>query len=446
VNRNSAAVPLAIDIMARPYNPNNNPRREHMLALSKLEAEGGLRESQVILGWLINTRTLTIQLPTDKYNAWKTDIDTCIRHRTAKHADRDSLVGHLNHVGTIIPLGRFFLGDLRRYTRPTKYKNRNINLNDKEIAVLLVWRNLLHRASLGINLNLLTHRKPTNITITDACPTGMGGFSVSSGKAWRWYFDDPILHLHNNTLEFIASVIGIWLEINYRDIPAFGSILALTDNNSCAGWLKKSSFRSDTKPADHAIACKVAHLLIDANIQLNVQHVPGVENIMADTLSRRSDLSNNALKSHALANFPDQVPNLFRIYQLPPRILCWASSTLRLKKPSNIGEQNQAIKNTTCHGPDGTPFSSTANYNTTPTSTDSVLPNERTLPVATCSISDTATTKAAINQPPLASQIQSRYSDALSAIPLATWQRSFGVLAGRAPFTNKHSKTNLTTE
>jgi hypothetical protein len=55
LERGSTAVPLAVHILARPYSELDIPHRDHMLALSKLKAEGGPREEQIILGWRINT-------------------------------------------------------------------------------------------------------------------------------------------------------------------------------------------------------------------------------------------------------------------------------------------------------------------------------------------------------------------------------------------------------
>jgi hypothetical protein len=169
-----------------------------------------------------------------------------------------------------------------------------ITLNQKEIAVLQLWRKLLRKASNGINMNLLTFRRPTNITITDACMSGIGGFSVTTGRAWRHYFTSSMSHHHINTIEFLASVVGIWLEIGYKAIPHLGNTLALTDNSSCVCWLKRSSFNSDTSLVDHTIACKVASLIVSSNTQLNSQHVPGAKNKLADLLSRDRDSTDAA--------------------------------------------------------------------------------------------------------------------------------------------------------
>lgn len=73
-SRMEAAIPLAIEVAARPNDPNELIPFEPMIAKDKLIAEGGLSETKMILGWLFNFRTLTIFLPDHKFIAWTTAI------------------------------------------------------------------------------------------------------------------------------------------------------------------------------------------------------------------------------------------------------------------------------------------------------------------------------------------------------------------------------------
>jgi hypothetical protein len=172
-----------VDTLARPFDPEDIPFREHMLAMAKLEAEGSFSESQIVLGWRIDTRTLLISLPEEKYNAWITEINLAIQTRRI-----ESLVGRFTHCGTIIPMARFFIGDLRRHITRKIRKFAKIKLQDTEINTLTLWKTLLLKAYQGINLNLITLRRPTNIVITDACPTGIVKISsISSSKLFPMF-------------------------------------------------------------------------------------------------------------------------------------------------------------------------------------------------------------------------------------------------------------------
>jgi hypothetical protein len=166
--KGAAAIPLAVEIISRPYDAQDTPQREHMIALNKLEAEGGAKECQIILGWEIDTRRLLIKLPIEKYIAWSTDLTHFYDTKQAKHAALELMIGRLNTCIGIIPLSRFFLGDLRRHINRKSSRWKTIWFSKVELNILSLWQHFLRRARDGINLNLLSTRTPTNITITDA--------------------------------------------------------------------------------------------------------------------------------------------------------------------------------------------------------------------------------------------------------------------------------------
>jgi hypothetical protein len=62
-----AAVPLATWTLARPLDPNNEIPRNKIISLKKFQAEARLEETKMVLGWVLNTRSLQISLPLDKY-------------------------------------------------------------------------------------------------------------------------------------------------------------------------------------------------------------------------------------------------------------------------------------------------------------------------------------------------------------------------------------------
>jgi hypothetical protein len=125
---------------------------------------------------------------------------------------------------------------------------------------LVLCKDFLVVTHTGIDLNLLTTREPNNILRTDACEHGLGGYSLKTGRAWRWEIP---LHLRGrkpiNFLEFQACVVGIMLSIE-EDNPAAGyCYLSATDNTSAMGWLRKSNFVSDGDHPAHNRPCPGIH-------------------------------------------------------------------------------------------------------------------------------------------------------------------------------------------
>jgi hypothetical protein len=67
--------------------------REDCLSLNKLAEEGQLAEKFTILGWNINTRTLTISLPDKKFKTWSKDLEQIINKRKVSFSMLESTLG-----------------------------------------------------------------------------------------------------------------------------------------------------------------------------------------------------------------------------------------------------------------------------------------------------------------------------------------------------------------
>mgnify|MGYP006168619179 FL=1 len=149
--------------------------------------EGSPKESKIILGWEVNTRLLRLRLPQDKLTSWNAEIDHILQQKTV---DRDILattIGRLNHASYVIPVARAFLCHLRRAERRAWLSKKSVKLDElqcKELRQWLVF--LLRTARQWISLNRLTLCALTVVLCADACQHGIGGFSLTSGSAWRW--------------------------------------------------------------------------------------------------------------------------------------------------------------------------------------------------------------------------------------------------------------------
>jgi hypothetical protein len=68
-----------------------------------LEEEGQLSEQFTILGWIINTRTLTLALPKKKFSRWTKDLQDIISKKKVSYATLESSIGRLNHAASAWP-------------------------------------------------------------------------------------------------------------------------------------------------------------------------------------------------------------------------------------------------------------------------------------------------------------------------------------------------------
>ena len=224
-------------------------------------------------------------------------------------------------------------------------------------------------------MNLLVEREPDHYLRTDACEHGLGGFNLSTGRAWQWEIPATLRHRASiNFLEFLACVIGILLTIHEDKHVAPGDVfMSLTDNTSAMGWLRKSNFltNSEGQPrpthdqtAHYNLARELAATLLEHDIGLNSQWFAGIDNVIADFLSRIFNMSYSQLTHYLLSTYPDKVPSSLEVAPLPKEIISLATRMLRLHPsltPSSSPQPTRPIE----HGNGTASFSTKSGSSTT---------------------------------------------------------------------------------
>ena len=171
----------------------------------------------------------------------------------------------------------------------------SVRLSELEKGDLGICRQLLEVAKKGVSLNLLVHRKPTMMGVSDACPYGIGGFLLT-GTAWRIRIPEWSILTRapgvNNVLEFLGMAVNVLLLCREASCTEHDCLMVLGDNTSAIGWLHRSG-RMDRdspfwKPVS-MIARKTASTILDSKVCLCSQHVKGVDNVVADLLSYEGD-------------------------------------------------------------------------------------------------------------------------------------------------------------
>ena len=333
IERMAAAIPLAIEVAARPNNPNEPIPREKMVAEDKLKAEGGLSETKTILGWLFNFRTLTVSLPEHKHIAWSNDLKQMIQSRRTTKKQLESTIGRLGHVGYIIPWVFHYLSRLRTLLLRAR-KMRSIKIDEICVKDLELMQSMLDKAKKGIDMNLLAFRSPDRIYYSDSCPAGLGGYS-DQGFAWRFQIPEDLqFRASNNLLEFLAAIITPWIDIIQGRLKTGDCALSMTDSTTAEGWMRKSNF---VEPNEHPVqaktrvdaARKYASIFLDADIKGYSQWFEGKKNNVADALSRDWHLSTDELTFLLHSHFPEQMQTNFQIFPLPKEISSWLTSLLQ---------------------------------------------------------------------------------------------------------------------
>ena len=416
VSRTSSIVPLALHLLVRPNNDDEPIARNEILAADKMQAEGCPSEEMRVLGWLLDTRRMLIKLPSDKFLNWSKAVDKMLEAKTCTFNEIDSLLGKLTHATKGIPLARYFTKRMRQYvtalTRKyqAKYGKHRSPADEHQPEItgarrgqnrpkpwfrykvpeairpdLRLWTHLLRKAHDGVSFNLLTCRRPSHVFLADSCPFGMGGFSVTTGKAWHCpldpniyaqaataadmkddeIFGEPDNNLSNNLFEFICQVVTVWIACIDGSIGDEDCILCLSDSSSATAWLHRSSFGIQ-KTNHQRVSEKLTLLALDNNFTLHPEHIPGKANVVTDALSRTFDCSDESLTKKLISLYPSQVPANFNIYPLPTEIKSWLCSVAPLQHASSSDALNPPTRTWTEPGDAGCSTSNSSESKTTP--------------------------------------------------------------------------------
>jgi hypothetical protein len=370
--RMSRVLPLAIHSIARPLDPLDFIPRKEIISMKKIQAEGRLEETKRVLGWDLNTRSLRLLLPSEKLRDWCSDIDKFIKSKKAHFKSLESTVGRINHVACILHPMRHYMGRLYQALQRSTKSQGWTSFSSEELEDLRLIISFLHYANRGVSLNILVFRKPTIIYRSDASEFGLGGYNVTSGIGWR--LELPVdCHLRSslNSLEFLSSLISIWMDHFHQIIEPEDCILSQTDSSTAMGWLKKSNFAD--KPDEVvqlATARKLADILIETESCLFSQWFTGALNNIADSLSRDFHIESSHLCSLLLSHFPDQAPFGLTILPVPPEIVYWLTSLLR-SQPLPEPWSKEPTRSKFALGLDSNATSMQLVYPPTPFSTDS---------------------------------------------------------------------------
>ena len=245
----------------------------------------------IVLGALINTKKRRVFLTHKKAEKYISDIMSIIKSRKRIHISRlFTIIGRARHAAMFLRMLGVFARNLDTYVH-SNWGN-TIPVDDNLVRDLewVVW--CLRRAeSTGISFDHIL--KPANANdvtgYTDAATVvgGVGGFlDHSDGTYFQCKWSD--ISLQNAAKRDIQwrelSAVFLLIKLNVRRL-AHKAITAWCDNSPSVWMITKC--RAPLKRPDlQEILNQLAKLLIQNEIHLWMEHIPGVKNVTADKLSR----------------------------------------------------------------------------------------------------------------------------------------------------------------
>jgi hypothetical protein len=287
------AVPLVLDAVFRPNFDDELVNRNPILSQVKLLAEGILSETQIILGWLIDTRQLKLFIAKEKAKRILIelkDLIKCGENRSKfKKNLLESVIGKLQDISFIIPEGKFFLNRLRYRLKVMERKGDFRFFDEMELEDLRLWMTIVDvitEGNIGRSTNSILPTMASILCISDACEHGIGGLIIVNGIgfAWRFIIPDEWMHYFSiNFLEFFGASQCVKYVCDYITGQR---LLSISDSMNALAWMDSNKFDPHLQPHHDALARRIGKCLLTSDNCLQRGHVAGEKNKITDSFSR----------------------------------------------------------------------------------------------------------------------------------------------------------------
>jgi hypothetical protein len=363
----------SLDEVFRPLEPSDNPHRKEPASEKKLlQGDGHWETRKTVLGWVIDTLAMTIELPEHRRDRLRT-ILASIKPTQQRTSVRkwQQLLGELRSMAIAIPGCKGLFSWMQETLRHRSADNRirlTQSVHDCIADFVLLETDLASRPT--SLYEIVPQTVPDFVGTSDACGYGMGGIAFPQPYAharqdshgtnggtgsglhgpplrhgnpspvlWQCKlpeditaqlvsYDNPTGSITNSDLELMATIV-------HKDVLAHAfdvrerTIATGTDNTPALAWQRKGSV-STQGPAAYLLRLQALHQRFH---RYNAEHffLPGKLNSMADDASRLTHLSPTALLAHFESHYPQKLP--WRLLTARPETLSSGTSALRSLRP-----------------------------------------------------------------------------------------------------------------
>ena len=234
------------------------------------------------LGLEIDALNQTISIPSVKLASIVTKVQSALNANILTLRNLQSLIGSLSFVCKAISPGRAFLRRLIDLTRNIKKPWHRVSLSKGAISDLKMWLVFMQNFNGRAIIPEQFWREDTDLQLfTDASGAiGFGGYFQGKWFQGKW----PWNH-ENNThsiawMEFLPIVVAIVL---WSNLLSGMRIIIRSDNSAVVSIINKQSSKC---PVIMRLVRFFVLQCLKFNVTFTARHIPGLENNIADSLSR----------------------------------------------------------------------------------------------------------------------------------------------------------------
>jgi hypothetical protein len=232
------------------------------------------------LGVNIDSVQETLSLPADKLEILQVELCNWQAKRKATKRELQQLIGKLNWAARVVKGGRTFLRRLIDLMCTLQRKHHHVRLGCSARADINWWASYISKFN-GTAFFIRKDTAPSGKFTSDACNNGGGSAFRTDWFYCNWAIDYPaVASMHINLKELFVVLLAA-----YRWARAWSNlhIVVYSDNSATVHILNKGSSRNAT--AMKWIR-QLFWLSAVFNFHLTAKHIPGVDNIISDTISR----------------------------------------------------------------------------------------------------------------------------------------------------------------
>jgi hypothetical protein len=305
-----------------------------------------------ILGFLMNGRARTVQLPQKKADHIINEIRRILRKKSVPLKQYMSVIGKIRHAAQIVPVAKGLMSPLNAALQG---QPKHVGLGKKSLvraALLDLITIISSLAERPTHVSELVVYPPVAEGCVDASSLGAGGVWFGENfepTVWRVEFPKDIVALYkvgtltNSDLEMAGVLIQNLILEQLQAMERTHSVTH-SDNTPATSWATKLAARAASPVAGFLIRALAMRQRTTKSAMPVVLYWPGVVNILADTASRsyttfhygpcrgEDSSTDQAFLTLFASTFPLPQNKSWHLVQLEPVMLSHVISTLRGKR------------------------------------------------------------------------------------------------------------------
>ena len=237
------------------------------------------------MGILLDSKTMEARLPQDKLARLKTALNDWSHKKSATLVELQSLIGTLQFACKVIAPGRPFLQRIIQLTKGIKYSHWHIRLNSGFHKDIQMWQSFLaHWNGVSIFLDSDISSPPDLQLFTDASGSiGYGGYLNGQWFQGHWLPKHTLSKKRGISIEW-QKLFPIYLACTLWGRSWSGQRIRMwCDNQSVVAIINSKHSKS---PRVMDLLRAITLQTLSYNFTFNATHIPGLQNSIADSLSR----------------------------------------------------------------------------------------------------------------------------------------------------------------